>query len=120
MSDSELQCLRSSDPKLEQKLRLLAVKHEILLRLGLDEPPPNPVTMTPDPMVLEEYQAARKVNELTDNAESCIQLDDNSYAKELVVFFPKSVMESYPITHPSDEQPPTGGTYICYSKNVYT
>ena len=109
---TDLQCLRSSDPSLEQRLRLEAVKHEILLRLGLNEPPPNPVQTTPDPKTLEEYEAVRKVNELTDDSEPCATLED-SYPEELEVFFPKSVMESYPIVHPTDNLPPTRGAALC-------
>lgn len=106
-SPSDLQCLRSNDPLLEQRLRLEAMKHEILLRLGFSEPPPNPSEVNPDTKKLEEYHAAKTVNDLTFVDERCAQYTEEQKNKVLGAFFPKRVEERFPIIHPSDE-PPTG------------
>ena len=106
-SDDEEQsayCSRTSDLSLSHRLRREAIKHEILLRLGLDEPPPNPdpniELPTNDPVFLENYRAAQEVQKAyNDNQKPCTKLDTNE--RRLVAFFPSSVIGHPPITHPA-------------------
>ena len=100
-------CSRTSDLDLSHRLRREAIKHEILLRLGLDEAPPNPdpsiETPTSDPVFLENFRAAQEVQKAyNSNQKPCTQLD--THEKKLVAFFPSDVAAYRPVTHPTHDQ----------------
>lgn len=111
--DSEPYCSRTSDPNLSQKLRVEAIKHEILLRLGLDEAPPNPDPRsaelpTSDPTFVENYRAAKEVQKVhNQNRKPCTKLD--THEKKLLAFFPLSVEGYPPIPHPYLSRPDKHG-----------
>lgn len=103
-NSDESYCSRTSDPDLSQKLRLEAIKHEILLRLGLDEAPPNPdpnvELPTSDPMFMENYRAAQEVQKAHNaNQKPCTKIDTKE--KRLLAFFPTDVKGHQPIVHPT-------------------
>ena len=105
--DQSAYCSRTSDLGLSHRLRIEAIKHEILLRLGLDEAPPNPDPSielpTSDPIFMENYRAAQEVQEVyNDNQKPCTKL--NTQEKSLLAFFPSSVIGHPPITHPDFEE----------------
>lgn len=105
--DQPAYCSRTSDLSLSHKLRREAIKHEILLRLGLDEPPPNPDPSielpTNDPVFVENYRAAQEVQKAYNSDQKpCTKLDTQD--RRLVAFFPSSVIGHPPITHPSFQQ----------------
>ena len=100
-------CSRTSDLSLSHRLRIEAIKHEILLRLGLDEAPPNPdpniELPTNDPVFLENFHAAQEIQEAyNSNQKTCTQLDTKE--RRLVAFFPSSVIGHPPITHSTLQQ----------------
>lgn len=108
-SDNEDQsyCSRTSDLSLSHRLRREAIKHEILLRLGLDEAPPNPdpniELPTNDPVTLENYRTAQEVQKAYNSSRKpCTKLDTKE--RRLVAFFPSSVIGHPPITHPALQQ----------------
>ena len=103
----ESYCSRTSDPDLSQRLRLEAIKHEILLRLGLDEAPPNPDPSTElptaDPTFMENYRAAQEVQKAHNaNQRPCTELD--THKKRLLAFFPSSMKGYRPIVHPAQSR----------------
>lgn len=105
--NTELHCSRTSDPNLSQKLRLEAIKHEVLLRLGFDEAPPNPDAdaelPTDDPVFMENYRAAQEVQRVYNSHQKpCTKLD--THEKKLLAFFPSSVKGFPPTLHPSQTQ----------------
>lgn len=105
--DQSAYCSRTSDLGLSHRLRREAIKHEILLRLGLDEAPPNPDPSielpTSDPVFAENYRAAQEVQKAyNDNQKPCTKLDTQE--RSLLAFFPSSVIGHPPITHPDFEQ----------------
>ena len=120
---SESFCSRTSDPKLSQKLRLEAIKHEILLRLGLDEPPPNPDPQgerpTDDPVFADNFRAAQEVQKAhNEQQKPCTKLD--THEKKLLAFFPTDVEGFPPVVHPYLNNPSGGdggkdsaGKYKC-------
>jgi hypothetical protein len=101
--DQSAYCSRTSDLGLSHRLRREAIKHEILLRLGLEEAPPNPDPSielpTNDPIFVENYRAAQEVQKAyNDNQKPCTKLDTQE--RSLLAFFPSSVTGHPPITHP--------------------
>ena len=110
---SESFCSRTSDPDLSQKLRLEAIKHEILLRLGLDEAPPNPDPAqlgelpTDDPVVADDYRAAQEVQRAhNEQQKPCTKLD--THEKKLLAYFPTDLQGFPPVVHPYLNSPEGG------------
>ena len=102
--ESASYCSRTNDVELSHRLRKEAIKHEILLRLGLDKPPPNPDPSielpTSDPVFLENYRAAQEVQRAYNSEEKpCTKLDIRE--RTLVSFFPSSVVGYPPNVNPA-------------------
>ena len=99
-------CSRTSDPDLSQKLRLEAIKHELLLRLGLDEAPPNPdpnsIPPADDPTFAEKNRTAHMVAQAHNaNQKPCTKL--NTHKKKLLAFFPSDIKGYPPTRHPTQD-----------------
>lgn len=114
-NSDESYCSRTSDPDLSQKLRVEAIKHEILLRLGLDEAPPNPdpniELPTADPTYMENYLAAQEVQKAHNaNQRPCTKLD--THEKKLLAFFPVSMKGYLPVVHPALKRMDKNGNTI--------
>lgn len=91
-------CYRS--PELGKTRRLVGVKQEILLRLGLEEEPtitPSDLPNTTDPAFLEEYEVVKKAQDLNYVHKPCANLDFNT--KEMLLFHPTTVERVRPLTH---------------------
>lgn len=107
----EQSCPRTSDPDLSQKLRLEAIKHELLSRLGLDEVPPNPdpgaAPPTEDPTYAENLRAAQEVQRVHNaNQKPCTKLD--THKKKFLAFFHSEIKGFPPVRHPTHDQKVVG------------
>lgn len=85
------------DSKLSRQRRHEALKQEIILRLGYDREPdgPNP-NFTSSPESLQEYNAIKKVQELTRESKPCLKQLDFS-TKEIFVDRPTNVTPHMPL-----------------------